>query len=248
MFQLNVTAGVARLALNRPDARNAIPLAGWGELAAKAQEAVAAGAHLLIVGGIPGGTFCAGADISDFPSFQADPAARSAFRAALRHGLDTLRDLPIPTIALVEGACYGAGVALAIACDLRVAGASAQFAITPAKLGISYPQEDVHRLVSLVGPGQAARLLFGAQSIDAAEAARIGLVEFAPEEDAEAAIARLAATIAANDPESLRTLKRGIALAARGTRQDDGQDHSFDDLLGSDALAARLAAYRDRRK
>ena len=248
MFDLTVTGGVARLTLNRPDARNAIPLAGWGELAAKAEAAVAAGAHGLIVSGVPGGAFCAGADISDFPSFQADPAARTTFREAIRHGLDTLRDLPIPTIALVEGACYGAGVALAIACDLRVAGTAAQFAITPAKLGISYPQEDVHRLVSLIGSGQAARLLMSAQSIDAVEAARIGLVEFGPESDAEAAVTRIAATIAANDPESLRILKRGIALAANGVRQDDGQGRAFDDLLGADALAARLAAYRDRRK
>lgn len=248
MFELNVIDGVARLALDRPDARNAVPLAGWAALAAKAKEAVAAGAHLLIVSGVPGGTFCAGADISDFPSFQADPTARTAFREAIRHGLDTLRDLPIPTIALVEGACYGAGVALAIACDMRVAGAGAQFAITPAKLGIGYPQEDVHRLVSLVGPGQAARLLFGAQSIDAAEAAGIGLAECGPEDDAEGAVMRLAATIAANDPESVRVLKRGIGLAATGVRQDDGQDQAFDALLGSDALAARLTAYRDRRK
>jgi enoyl-CoA hydratase/carnithine racemase len=134
-----------------------------------------------------------------------------------------------------------------MACDIRIAGSAARFAITPAKLGISYPQEDVHRLVSLVGPGQAARLLFGAGSIDGAEAARIGLVEIHSERAAEAA-AELATTILGNDPASVATLKRGVRLAASGTREDEIQDAEFDALLGSAAVAERLAAHRSRRR
>ncbi len=60
---------------------------------------------------------------------------------------------------------------------MRVAGPDASFAITPARFGISYPQPDLERLASLVGPGQAARLLYTAETIDAAEAHRIGLIE-----------------------------------------------------------------------
>ena len=242
MFDLSYEGPIARLRLLRPEARNAIPVHGWAELAAKAEEAVADGTRVLILSGVPGGVFSAGADISDFDDFLADAAARTRFRKAIRHGLDSLRSLPVPTIALVEGACYGAGAALAMACDIRVAGPAAQFAITPAKLGISYPQEDVHRLVSLVGEGQAARLLFTAASIDAEEAQRIGLVELLAA-DADA----LAAQIAANDPESLQTLKAGLQIASDGTSRDDGQDAAFEDLLGSEALAARLAAHRSRK-
>jgi enoyl-CoA hydratase/carnithine racemase len=246
MFDLEIDGPVARLRLSRPETRNAIPLAGWTELGDRVQEAAAAGAHVLILGGIPGGAFCSGADISDFDAFE-DPSARTAFRLAIRSGLDRLR-AGIPSIAVVEGACYGAGVAVAMACDIRIAGPGAQFAITPAKLGISYPQEDVHRLVSLVGAGQAARLLLGAQSIDGEEAARIGLVEHygsgGIDDEAEAA----ARTIAANDPASLATLKRAIALAASGIASDPEQDRTFETLLGSEALARRLAAYRNRRR
>src|SRR3546814_13844241 len=115
MFYLSVPAAIARLVLDRPKALNAIPVAGWQDLASAADEAVRADARILIVSGVQDGAFCAGADISDFDAFQADPEARTAFRKAMRHGLDTLRALPIPTIALVEGACFGAGVALAIA-------------------------------------------------------------------------------------------------------------------------------------
>jgi enoyl-CoA hydratase/carnithine racemase len=244
MFELAIDGAIATLRLRRPETRNAIPLNGWAELAERAEEAERGGAAVVILTGEPGGAFCSGADLASFDSFRESPPARSDFRLAIRAGLDRLRDLAIPTVALIEGACYGAGVAVAMACDIRIAAPGAQFAVTPAKLGISYPQEDVHRLVTLVGPGQAARLLFGAQGIDGAEAERIGLVELCA--GAEAA-ERIAGAIAANGRESLRTLKRGIALAAAGTAADEAQDRIFDDLLGSEALFERLAAYRGRR-
>ena len=245
MFDLSIHGGIARLQMTRPEIRNAIPLAGWSTLADKAEEAERRDAQVLVLSGTPGGIFCAGADLSSFDRFKDEPAARSEFRLAIRDGLNRLRDLPIPTIALVEGGSYGAGVAVAIACDIRVAGPGAQFATTPAKLGISYPQEDVHRLVSLVGEGQASRLLFGAQPIDAREAARIGLVEIFAEEAPQAAEA-LAASIAANELQSLHTLKRSIRLASLGTLQVDEQDRTFDELLGSRALFDRLEAHRNR--
>ena len=105
----------------------------------------------------------------------------------------------------------------------------------------------MHRLVSLVGPGQASRLLFGAEAIDAREAARIGLVEWAIEDDVEAAVEAFAAAVAANDPESLRVLKKAVRLASRGTSRDEEQDRAFESLLGSEAVTERLAAHRSRR-
>jgi enoyl-CoA hydratase/carnithine racemase len=222
MFRLIHDGEVARLILDRPAARNAIPAAGWREL--ERLIATVEG-RLLVVSG-RGGAFCAGADLGDLPALR---------RAEMRAALDALRDLAMPTVARIDGACYGAGVALAMACDLRVAGAGARFAITPAKIGISYPQEDVHRLVALVGPGQAARLLFTAEAIDGAEALRIGLADLADLDEA---------AILANDSESLATLKRAIALAAGGVPSDSGQDRRFDALLGHEEMARRLEALR----
>jgi len=248
MFDLAIEDRIAHLRLSRPEARNAIPLAGWDDLAAAARQAESAGARAMILSGVPGGVFCAGADIADFEAFRSDAAARASFREAIRRGLDAVRALSIPVVALVEGPCYGAGVALAMTCDVRIAGPGAQFAITPAKLGISYPQQDVHRLVSLVGPGQAARLLFTASSIGGAEAARIGLAELHVEEGAPEAASALAEAMAQNEPQSLRTLKRAVRLAAEGVFRDEQQDRTFEDLLGSAALFERLEAYRSRPK
>ena len=241
MFDLAFEDGVATLTLNRPEARNAIPAAGWLKLAEAARQANEA--RLLAVRGA-GPAFCAGADLADFPAMREGAAARSGFREEMRAGIAALAHLPIPTVAVIDGACYGAGVAVAMACDIRLAGPNASFAITPAKFGISYPQEDVHRLVALVGGGQAARLLLGAGAIDGAEAARIGLVESFCPTDLEKQVADLVAAIAANHPASLRSLKQAIALAARGITSDAEQDELFDDLLGSEDFAARLAARR----
>ena len=238
MFRLDIDRGVARLTLDRPEARNAIPAAGWDALAERVAGARRSAARLLLVEGT-GGAFCAGADLADFAALGADEGAPVQFRQAMRRALDALAGLPMPTVARIEGACYGAGVALALACDLRIAAASARFAITPAKLGLAYPQEDVHRLVGLVGAGQAARLLFTAGEIDAAEAARIGLVELAGEE-AES----VAAAILANSADSLEALKRSIRLAAAGRRTDAGQDRRFDALIGGEELRRRLEARR----
>jgi enoyl-CoA hydratase/carnithine racemase len=233
MFRLTQDGEVARLTLDRPEARNAIPAKGWAELTRRLGEVEA---RLLVLSGA-GGAFCAGADLSDFAAIRDDEAAGRRFREEMRTALDALSGLPIPTVARIDGACFGAGVALAMACDLRIATAGARFAITPAKIGLSYPQEDVHRLVALVGPGQAARLLFTAATIDGAEALRIGLADLG-ELDEQA--------ILANDPDSLAALKRGIGLAAQGIRRDSDQDGRFDSLIAGEEVARRLEAFRGK--
>lgn len=245
MLGLTIHDSVARLTLHRPEARNAIPLDGWDALAMRVREAAERAGALILTGS--GAAFSAGADLTAFEGFHRDAGSAADFREAMRRGIDALRDCDIPTIALVEGACYGAGVAIAIACDIRIASSDAVFAITPAKLGISYPQEDVARLVALIGPAQASRLLLAAEAIDGPEAARIGLAERC-DPDAARVAATLAETITGHDRESIAALKRGISLAARGVTSDTGQDESFDALLTADALAERLRARRDARR
>jgi len=240
MIGLGIEGEVARLTLSRPDVRNAVPLAGWDSIAGAVREAVERGVRLLVLAGA-GDVFCAGADLGEFASFAGDESAVAAFRAAMRRAFGALRDAPVPAIALIEGPCYGAGVALAMACDIRLAGPAARFAITPARMGISYPQEDVARLVALVGPGQASRLLFGGAAIDAAEANRIGLVDG----DSDG-FDDLVAAMLANDRSSLATLKRGIGLAVGGAESDPDQDRAFDRMLADPALAARLEGRRRR--
>lgn len=243
MITLDHDGPVARLTLDRPDARNALAIRHWQALDAAIAEVRASPARILLLTGA-GGAFCAGADLGEFETFSGDPAARAAFRTAMRTPLEALAALPIATIARIDGPCYGAGVALALACDIRIAAPAARFAVTPAKIGIGYPQEDVARLVAAVGPGQAARILFTGNPIDAGEAMRIGLVEMLGDTGVCDA---LIADLLSCDGGSIAMLKHGIALAGRGVSSDRGQDDAFDAMLGSDTLAARLSQRRAAR-
>jgi len=238
MFRLERNDDYARLVLDRPEARNAIPAAGWSALSEKIGSVEQSDVRMLVVTGADE-TFCAGADLDDLAAMHGDPAAIVRFRSEMREALDRLRALIIPTIALIEGHCYGAGVALAMACDFRIAALTARFAITPAKIGISYPQEDVHRLVALIGPGQAARMLFSGLVVYSEEARHIGLIEaHMPGHKA------FLDAILANDRESLAVLKQSIARAAEGARSDHEMDERFDALIGGSAAARRLEALR----
>jgi enoyl-CoA hydratase/carnithine racemase len=134
MLRLGCEGKIVRLTLDRPAARNANPGDGGDRLAERVAESARTDARLVIVSGA-GGTFCSGVELSDFDSYRDHAVAAADLRTRIRTALDRLRGLEIPTIAMIEGACYGAGVALAIACDLRIAAPEAKFAITPAKLG-----------------------------------------------------------------------------------------------------------------
>lgn len=238
MIAWNITDRVARLTLARPEARNAISIAGWDALAEAARAlAVADPAVVVLASDVPG-SFSAGADLTDLYALRDDVAARIRFREAMRGAIDALATLPMPVIAAVDGGCYGAGVALALAADLIVAGDHAIFATTPAKLGIGYPGADVARLIARVGQGQAARMLLTADPVDADEAHLIGLAELRGA-DAQA----LAGRIATLAPTALRLLKRTIADPAAA----DG-DAGFDAAFGGDEFAARLAAFRERHR
>lgn len=245
MFDMVIDGGIARLSLSRPQARNAIPLTGWKTLGATVGKIADIGARVLVVRSSEPSSFCAGADIHDFAALSDDPALRVTFRTEMRAALDGIASLPIPTIAAIDGGCFGAGVALALACDIRLAGPGARFSVPPARLGISYPQEDVTRLVRLIGAGQAARLLFCAAMIDSAEAERIGLSQQAG--SADDAATELARMIAANSPSSIRLLKQAIIRAVQGERSSAIADAAFDDSFASSDFAEGLDAFRARR-
>lgn len=221
---------IATLTLSRPDARNALPVAAWAAIATATDEIAASPARVLILRSAEPGIFSAGADIAEFGALQHDADARVRFRQAMRTGIEAIATLPIPTIAVIDGGCYGAAVALILACDLRIAGAPARFATTPAKLGIGYPAEDVDRLIARIGRGQASRMLLSAQPIDADEAARIGLVELLDRDGTAAS--SLAQAIAAHAPEAVALLKRTLADPA-----DPNHAASFDAAFAGPAFA-----------
>ena len=239
MFRLEMDGPVARVVIDRGEKRNAIPIACWSLLEKTVNEAASSDARLIVITSADPHSFCAGADLSEMPALVDDVKKRHIFRGAMTSALGRIRAVGKPTMATIEGGCFGAGVSLAMACDLRVAGPNATFAITPARFGISYPQPDLERLAALVGPGQAARLLYTAETIDTAEAHRIGLVEMVcgPDHCGQAIIE----SIAGNAPYSLYAVK--ATLAGRF-----GVDKRFDDAFASPDFAEGWQAFRSGRK
>jgi enoyl-CoA hydratase len=240
MIETSHAGPIATLTLARSGARNAIPMAGWQALADAARELAASSARVVILRSADK-IFSAGADLAELPLLQADPAAQVQFRTLMRAGIDAIAALPMPTITAVDGGCFGAAVALALACDLRIVGKGGLFATTPAKLGLGYPQEDVARLRAQVGRGHAARMLFTGEEIDAAEALRIGLAEFkVPSAIAGAQV--FARNVALCAPQAVRLLKRTL-----DSGQDPALDAAFEDSFGGPEFALGLAAFQGRR-
>lgn len=242
MISYDVSHDIARIHLDNPAKQNALSLEHWRALSDAVDAIAATDAKVLLLVSSAPDIFCAGSDLRELAALAEDVPARVSFREAMRRGLDRLRDLPIPTIAAIDGPCMGAGVALALACDIRFAGERACFAITPARLGISYPQEDVARLMRAVGRGQAARLLFGAGTIDAREAERIGLVE----QLAVSAVCEaesFASTICGNASSSVRALK---SMLFEERRQHEAFDRSFDEFFADLPFLEGLAVFRKR--
>ena len=148
-----VDGGVASICIARPDRRNALSLATWQELQAcvAAAEADPAVRVLSIAG--RGGDFGAGNDLETMAQLANDPEEAERFGFAIAAAIRSVEAASKPVIIAIQGVCYGAPVALALAGDIRLAADDATFAITPAKLGALYLRSDLHRLVAAVGPG-----------------------------------------------------------------------------------------------
>src|SRR5205085_1949592 len=120
--------------------------------------------------------FAAGADISEFEKNRSGEGAVTQYDDLLDRVLHAIQGSPKPSLAMIYGFCLGGGVEIALACDLRYCGASAQFGIPAAKLGLAYNIEGHKRLVETVGHAYAREIMFLGRRYDAAEAFAMGLV------------------------------------------------------------------------
>lgn len=236
MIEIEREGAVARLWLARGGARNAFSVAGWQALAAACAELAAGEQAAVILASRDVKAFTAGADIREFAAMRDAPERAEAFLIAMRAAIDGLWALPMPVIAAVDGGCYGAGVALAIAADIIVAGDRAVFATTPAKLGLLYPQEDVDRLTARVGPGAAAQMLLTGEPLDADAALAIRLTDVRAGEALVRAEA-LAGAIAANAPGAVFGLKAQVRQRLSDPRA------AFLARFASEELAERLERF-----
>lgn len=239
-----VTDRVAVVTIERPDQRNAMSLDVFDRLRECAERANDDDVGAVVVCG-RGGVFSSGIDTSVFGG-QSERGIDRAFIDRLQRSFTAYEDCTKPTIAAIEGYCFGAGIQLAAACHLRAVAPSAELAVLEARWGLIPDLGGTYRLPRLVGLGRATELVMTARTVGADEALTMGLAEVrlsaaAPQEEALAFAARLAAGPAAvrRAPELLRRnvgQPRTEALAAEAeVQQQLIAGHDF-----GEAVAARL--------
>lgn len=206
---LDIRGSVATIVFDWPRTHNAMRLKTWLALPAMiaAAEREAAVGALVLRGAR--GQFGTGNDLVEFGAVHGRPDAARAFGNAMAGAMRAVEEASKPVVVAIEGLCYGASVALALAGDVRLASSDAVLAITPAKIGALYLQSDLHRLVSAVGPGQSRQLIYSAEPISASNAHRIGLVdEMLAAAQFEAGLTARLDAILRGSPNSLRHSKR----------------------------------------
>ena len=241
---------VARVTIDRPDKRNALSSAEWqGLRAVAAQLAADPALRVVLLQGAGDAAFSAGADIAEMQRNLADPVRMKAMQQVVLDAQADWERLPMPTIAVIRGACTGGGCGLALACDLRLASPDAFFAIPPAKLGLAYSLADTKRLQDLVGPSRAKEILFTGRRVGAAEALAIGLVNELVAADALASRAdALAREIAGNAANSVRAAKTVVAMIASGVLAETPESRRFyDESFGSPEFAEGARAFMEKR-
>ena len=228
------------LTLNRPQRLNALT----PELHAQLREAVEHAAHDPEVGALiltgSGNAFCSGGDLGGRNQSQA-PLTLEQKADEVRHHGETARllhEMPKPTVAMLNGVAAGAGLALALACDLRIASHAAVLTTAYAKVALSGDLGVSYFLTHLVGTAKAAELLFLSEKLDATEAHRIGLVNRVLE----------ATTLRDSTLELARQLAQGPAVAFRYMKRNLGcaQTGSLEAVLESEAYGmARCGRTQD---
>jgi len=242
--------GIVLLGLDRPGAKNAL----GRQLLAEFRQALAdlrldPAVRVVVVHSLVPGVFCAGADLKE--RAEMTQAEASAFVQGIRSAFTELEDLPMPVIAALEGAAFGGGLELALAADLRVAGAEAKMGLVETALAIIPGAGGTQRLPRLIGAARAKELIFTARRIGAAEAERLGLVDRpAPAGGALDTALGLAREILPNGPVALRMAKRAVN---RGLGMDRDAGLAFEQACYAQVIPTKdrlegLAAFRDKRK
>lgn len=250
-IQIDLQSPVARVTLNRPDKRNAVSAAMWHELLALASRLPSTpGVKAVLLAGAGTQAFSAGADIAEMQQNLQHPERMREMQQVVQDAQEAWAAMPLPTIAVIRGACTGGGCGLALCCDLRLATPDAFFAIPPARLGLAYSLADTKRLYDLVGPSRAKEILFTARRVDAAEALALGLVnEVLAADRIDLQALALAARIGANAPNSVRAAKTVVNMISAGTATETAESRRhYDESFSSPEFLEGARAFLEKRE
>lgn len=211
------------IVFDQPARRNAINNAMWRGIP-PAMKGFDADPEVRCVAFRGAGTeaFSAGADISEFDQNRSSREAVGGYDDLLDRVLHSIQNSPKPSVAMIYGYCFGGGVEIALACDLRYCAASAQFSIPAAKLGLAYNVEGHKRLLETIGHARTREMMFLGRRYTAEEAAAMGLVHrVVPDQELEAFSAQVIVELEANAPLSLANTKTILEEYAKSVGAPD---------------------------
>ena len=242
-------AGALHLLLNRPDALNALNNAMLDAMLAQlAQAATQPSVRCIVLQGAGARGFCSGIDLAERQ--QLDTAAKAAQSRRVLEVVTALRASPKPSFAALHGHCLGAGLELALACDVRIADTSARLGFPEMTLGAYPGGGGAVLLPRLIGRARAIAWLLSGHRLEAAEAERIGLLaRVVAVGDLEAAVVEASRAVDRMAPLAVAALKRSIdatldAPFDRAIEIDQGHRRPLDD---TDDYREALLAFRDKR-
>ena len=257
--QLTVTGGVADLRLNRPERANSLSQQMWVDLreAAKALDADPEVRVVVLSGN--GKHFCAGIDLEMLAGLLPTDLEPGRAGEALRHRILELQDTFTwfercrkPVLAAISGACIGAGLDLAAACDLRYASADASFVLKEVDMGLAADVGVLQRLPRIIGEGITRELAYTCRPVSGVEAAQLRLVNscYDTGEQLREGVLELAGQLAAKSPLALRGTKHAITYA-RDHTVADGLDQIAtwnSSALRTEDIAESVTAFQQKRQ
>jgi enoyl-CoA hydratase/carnithine racemase len=243
---------VGWIVFDSPAKRNAINGAMWRGIApAMARFDADPEVRCVAFRGAGNAAFSAGADISEFEKIRSQDSAVSEYDGLLDQVLHAIQDSRKASVAMIHGFCMGGGLEIALACDLRYCGASAQFGIPAAKLGLAYNVEGHKRLLETVGHARAREIMFLGGRYIAADALKMGLVNAVLPDDAlEKHTNEILQTLSDNAPLAIANSKTIIEEYAKseGTPDQERMRASMQRCTASDDYKEGRRAFMEKRK
>ena len=234
---------VATITIDRQHAKNALSASMWDALGVFAKQPLQNEAIKLLVIQGAGRNFTAGSDIKEFHAISLDKAEAAFIN--METTISTVEQLPIPVVGILNGPAMGAGLELALACDLRIGSEHTKLGIPVGKLGITLNHKFSKRLVDLVGPSKTKDFVFTGRIYDAKESLDNGLLNYLVlEADLSDFSKQVIQTITSMSPDALKAVKSSVADCINETPSQWGQPKKFVSL---NDFAEGVAAFSEKR-
>lgn len=238
------TAGLAIITINRPQAKNALTAKMWTELARIAKLSVENPKNKVLIIRGAGENFTAGSDIKEFNSISLEKAEEAFVH--MENTISTVENLPIPVIAVLNGPAMGAGLELALACDIRIGSEKARMGIPVGKLGITLNNKFAKRLVDLVGPSKTKDFVFTGRMYKAQEAYDSGMLNYlVSEKDLTKFSIRMGKLVAGMSPDSLYAVKQSVKECLNVPPSEWGESKPF---VSKNDFAEGVRAFVEKRQ